>query len=164
MAVRVAEDDFEARLTDPSGRLDGGGAGGGETGDSGAGGLVFKPSHQASRCRAEGVLVLWRACLDLLGCPSHRARCACRSPTRYPRDGSLDLFRDPQERYPVSTEIGAWGGAKFVRMIQRHMKRKGRYPDEGPAIGMPYEGSENLRPESKAAVQEFLFMMKTPEM
>jgi hypothetical protein len=29
---------------------------------------------------------------------------------------------------------------------------------------MPYEGIENLRPESQAAVQEFLFMMKTPEM
>jgi arylsulfatase len=75
-----------------------------------------------------------------------------------------DLFRDPQEKYPVSTEIGAWGGAKFVRMVQRHMKRKQLYPDEGPGIGMPYEGIENLRPESKAAVQEFLFMMKSPEM
>lgn len=74
-----------------------------------------------------------------------------------------DLFRDPQEKYPVSTEIGAWGGAKFVRMIQRHLKRKAKYPDEGPAIGMPYEGIDNLRPESKKAVQEFLFMMKTPE-
>jgi arylsulfatase len=29
---------------------------------------------------------------------------------------------------------------------------------------MPYEGIENLRPESKAAVREFLFMMKAPEM
>jgi arylsulfatase len=75
-----------------------------------------------------------------------------------------DLFRDPQERYPVSTEIGAWGGAKFVRMIQRHLKRKQLYPDEGPAIDMPYKGIENLRPESKAAVQEFLFMMKSPQM
>jgi arylsulfatase len=75
-----------------------------------------------------------------------------------------DLFRDPQEKYPVATEVGAWGGAKFVRMIQRHMKRKVKYPDEGPAIGMPYEGIDNLRPESKAAVQEFLFMMKSPEM
>jgi arylsulfatase len=74
------------------------------------------------------------------------------------------LFRDPQERYPVSTEIGAWGGAKFVRMIQRHLKRKQLYPDEGPATGIPYDGIENLRPESKAAVQEFLFMMKSPEM
>lgn len=75
-----------------------------------------------------------------------------------------DLFRDPQERYPVSTQIGAWGGAKFVRMIERHMKRKANYPDTGPAIGVPYEGIENLRPESKAAVQEFLFMLKSPEM
>ncbi len=75
-----------------------------------------------------------------------------------------DLFRDPQERYPVSTEIGAWGGAKFVRMVQRHLKRKAKYPDEGPAIGIPYEGIENLRPESKAAVREFLFMIKSPEM
>jgi len=75
-----------------------------------------------------------------------------------------DLYRDPQERYPVSTEIGAWGGAKFVRMLQRHLQRKAKYPDEGPATGMPYEGIENLRPESKAAVQEFLFMMKSPGM
>jgi arylsulfatase len=76
----------------------------------------------------------------------------------------FDLFRDPQEKYPVSTEVGAWGGAKFVRMIQRHMARKKKYPDEGPATGIPYEGIDNLRPESKAAVQEFLFMMKTPQM
>ncbi len=73
-----------------------------------------------------------------------------------------DLNRDTREQYPVSTEIGAWGGAKFVRMIQRHMARKVKYPDEGPATGMPYAGIENLRPESKAAVEEFLFMQKTP--
>jgi len=75
-----------------------------------------------------------------------------------------DLNRDTREQYPVSTEIGAWGGAKFVRMIQRHMARKAKYPDEGPALGMPYEGIENLRPESKAAVEAFLFMQKTPGM
>jgi arylsulfatase len=75
-----------------------------------------------------------------------------------------DLFRDTREEKPVSTEIGAWGGAKFVRMIQRHMARKAKYPDEGPARGLPYEGIENLRPESKAAVEEFLFMQKTPGM
>jgi len=75
-----------------------------------------------------------------------------------------DLFRDPREENPVSTEIGAWGGAKFVRMVQRHMARKQKFPDEGPATGIPYQGIENLRPESKAAVEEFLFMQKTPGM
>jgi hypothetical protein len=29
---------------------------------------------------------------------------------------------------------------------------------------MPYEGIENLRPESKAAVEAFLFMQQTPGM
>ncbi len=75
-----------------------------------------------------------------------------------------DLNRDTREQYPVSTEIGAWGGAKFVRMIQRHMARKAKYPDEGPATGMPYEGIENLRPASQAAVEQFLFMQRTPGM
>jgi len=75
-----------------------------------------------------------------------------------------DLFRDTREEWPVSTEIGAWGGAKFVRMLQRHMARKQKYPSEPPATGMPYEGISNLRPETKAAVQEFLFMTKTPGM
>jgi arylsulfatase A-like enzyme len=75
-----------------------------------------------------------------------------------------NLFRDTREEWPVSTEIGAWGGAKFVRMLQRHMGRKAKYPDAPPATGMPYDGIDNLRPESKAAVQEFLFMMKTPKM
>ena len=31
-----------------------------------------------------------------------------------------DVFRDTREEYPVSTEIGAWGGAEFVRIIGRH--------------------------------------------
>ena len=75
-----------------------------------------------------------------------------------------DLFRDTREEWPVSTEVGAWGGAKFVRMVKRHLARKQKYPDQGPATGMPYEGIENLRPESQAAVQEFLFMMQTPKM
>ena len=74
-----------------------------------------------------------------------------------------DLFRDTREEYPVSTEIGAWGGQEFVRIIQRHMQRKQQYPDEGPARGIPYDGIENLRPESKAAVEAFLFKQKAFE-
>jgi len=75
-----------------------------------------------------------------------------------------DLFRDTREEYPVSTEIGAWGGAEFVRVIGRHMKRKEKYPDEGPARGRPYDGIENLRPETKAAVEAFLTKQKSPTM
>jgi len=67
-----------------------------------------------------------------------------------------DLFRDTREEYPVSTEIGAWGGAEFVRIIQRHMMRKQKYPDEEHAKGRPYDGIVNLRPETKAAVEAFL--------
>ena len=33
-----------------------------------------------------------------------------------------DLFRDTREEYPVSTEVGAWGGQEFVRIFQRHKK------------------------------------------
>jgi len=72
------------------------------------------------------------------------------------------LYRDTREELPVSTEVGAWGGAEFVRVIQRHLKRKAKYPDEGPALGVPYDGIENLRPESKAAVEAFLFKQKSP--
>jgi len=75
-----------------------------------------------------------------------------------------DVFRDTREEWPVSTELGAWGGAKFVRMVKRHMGRKAKYPDAPPATGMPYAGIDNLRPETTAAVQEFLYMMKTPGM
>ena len=73
-----------------------------------------------------------------------------------------DLYRDTREEYPVSTEIGAWGGQEFVRVIQRHMMRKQKYPDEKPAYGLPYDGIENLRPESKAAVEAFLMKQRAP--
>ena len=73
-----------------------------------------------------------------------------------------DLYRDTREELPVSTEIGAWGGQEFVRIIQRHMMRKQKYPDEGPALGRPYDGIENLRPESKAAVEAFLIKQASP--
>ncbi len=73
-----------------------------------------------------------------------------------------DLYRDTREEWPVSTEVGAWGGQEFVRIIQRHMMRKQKYPDEGPARGRPYDGIENLRPESKAAVEAFLLKQGTP--
>jgi arylsulfatase len=75
-----------------------------------------------------------------------------------------DLFRDTREEYPVSTEVGAWGGAEFVRVILRHKQRLAKFPSEPPAFGRPYEGIMNLRPESKAAVDAFLFKQKAPMM
>ena len=35
-----------------------------------------------------------------------------------------DLFRDTREEWPVSTEVGAWGGQEFVRVIQRPQDEK----------------------------------------
>ena len=67
------------------------------------------------------------------------------------------LFRDTREEYPVATEVGAWGGAEFVRVVKRHKQRMAKYPSEPPAFGVPYDGISNLRPESKAAVEAFLF-------
>ena len=74
------------------------------------------------------------------------------------------LFRDTREEYPLSTEIGAWSSAKMVAMIQRHMMRKQKYPDQPPGTGMPYEGITNLRPETIRVRDEFLFMRQTPGM
>jgi arylsulfatase len=73
-----------------------------------------------------------------------------------------DLFRDTREEYPVSTEIGAWGGQEFVRIIKRHMMRKQKFPDEENAKGRPYDGIENLRSETVAAVEAFLFKQSAP--
>ena len=66
--------------------------------------------------------------------------------------------------WPVSTEVGAWGGAEFVRIIGRHKQRMGKYPSEPPAYGVPYDGITNLRPETKAAVDAFLMKQKSPQM
>jgi arylsulfatase len=72
-----------------------------------------------------------------------------------------DLYRDTREEMAVSTEIGAWGGAEFVRIIQRHMMRKQKYPDEEAARGVPYDGVENQRPETVAAVEAFFHKRNT---
>ena len=73
-----------------------------------------------------------------------------------------DLYRDTREEWPVSTEIGAWGGNEFVRVITRHKQRKAKYPDAKAGFGRPYDGIENLRPETKAAVEAFLIKQAAP--
>jgi len=69
----------------------------------------------------------------------------------------FDLYRDPREERPVeSIKYGPWAGGQFVNMIKRHMANKQKYPDRPPTFGVPYEGIENLRPETKNMLQIFL--------
>ncbi len=73
-----------------------------------------------------------------------------------------DLYRDTREEWPVSTEVGAWAGSEFVRVMKRHKQRKAKYPDTKAGFGRPYDGIENLRPETKAAVEAFLVKKAVP--
>jgi arylsulfatase A-like enzyme len=68
----------------------------------------------------------------------------------------FDLYRDPRESRPIdSIKIGPWAGGQFAGMIQRHMALMKKYPNRPPTHGMPYEGIENLRPETKTLVEIF---------
>ncbi len=69
----------------------------------------------------------------------------------------FDLYRDPREERPVeSIKYGPWAGGQFANLVKRHMMQKMKYPDRKPTYGVPYEGIENLRPESKAMVRIFM--------
>jgi arylsulfatase len=75
----------------------------------------------------------------------------------------FDLYRDPREDRPIdSIQYGPWAGGQFAGMIKRHMAFKQKYPDRPPTYGIPYTGIENLRPESKKAVE--IFMLGLPQM
>ena len=68
----------------------------------------------------------------------------------------FDLYRDPRESRPIdSIKISPWSGGQFAGMIQRHMALKKKYPNRPPTHGTPYEGIENLRPETKKLVEIF---------
>ena len=69
----------------------------------------------------------------------------------------FDLTRDPREERPEqSIKYGTWAGGPFASMIKRHKGLRKAYPDREPVHGMPYEGIENLRPETQALVDAFL--------
>ncbi len=69
----------------------------------------------------------------------------------------FDLYRDPREERPsASIQYGPWGGGQFAGMIKRHMMMKQKYPDRNPTYGVPYEGIENLRPETLRMLEVFL--------
>ena len=69
----------------------------------------------------------------------------------------FDLYRDPREERPIdSIKYGPWGGGQFVAMVKRHMAYKQKFPDRKATYGIPYEGIENLRPETKRLVEFFM--------
>jgi arylsulfatase A-like enzyme len=72
-----------------------------------------------------------------------------------------DLYRDPREDRPLKVQ-GMWTVAYFEEMKKRHMAFKKRYPDrtEEEVSGVPYEGIENLRPETIELRKQYLFAQK----
>ncbi len=69
----------------------------------------------------------------------------------------FDLTRDPrEERLEQSIKYGTWAGGQFSSMVKRHMAMRKKYSDRKPVHGVPYEGIENLRPETEELVEAFL--------
>ena len=66
----------------------------------------------------------------------------------------FNLLRDPREEHP---QIGnaLWSGASFQDMIKRHKIMIAQYPHLPLGKGVPYDGIENLRPESIATRELF---------
>ncbi len=68
-----------------------------------------------------------------------------------------DLYRDPREERPSdSIKYGPWAGGQFANMVKRHMAYKKKHPDRPPTYGMPYEGIEDLRPETEEVLRIFV--------
>jgi len=67
----------------------------------------------------------------------------------------FNLLRDPREENP-QIGIALWAGASFQDMVMRHMMTIAKYPHNKLGKGRPYEGIENLRPENKEIVENFV--------
>lgn len=66
-----------------------------------------------------------------------------------------DLTRDPREENPM-IEIALWSGASFQDMLKRHKMTMKKYPNAEIGKDKPYSGIENLRPETKETVKNFM--------
>lgn len=66
-----------------------------------------------------------------------------------------DLYRDPREESPM-LEIALWASASYQDIVQRHTMQILKYPNASVGKGVPYSGIENLRPESKELVENFM--------
>ena len=66
----------------------------------------------------------------------------------------FNLLRDPREMFPL-VGYSLWSGASFQDMVKRHQITIKKYPHLPLGKGVPYEGIENLRPESQKAREVF---------
>ena len=68
----------------------------------------------------------------------------------------FDLTRDPREERPAdSIKYGPWAGGQFANMIKRHLGYKQLHPDWPLPNATPYDGIENLRPETLEMLRVF---------
>ncbi len=67
----------------------------------------------------------------------------------------FNLYRDPREEQAF-VGLPLWSGASFQDMIKRHMMKTAKYPNAKLGKGKPYEGIDNLRPETKETVATFM--------
>ncbi len=68
---------------------------------------------------------------------------------------TYNIYRDPREKHPL-VGYSLWAGASFQDMIKRHQKMIAKYPHSEIGKGRPYEGIENLRPESELTRDVFM--------
>lgn len=67
---------------------------------------------------------------------------------------AFNLLRDPREMHPL-VEYSLWVGASFQDMTKRHQKTIAKYPHLPLGTCVPYEGIDNLRPESNQTREVF---------
>ncbi len=68
---------------------------------------------------------------------------------------TFNIYRDPRELHPL-VGYSLWAGASFQDMIKRHQKMIANYPHTEIGRGIPYEGIDNLRPESELTRDVFM--------
>ena len=74
----------------------------------------------------------------------------------------FDLYRDPRELIPVKIQT-MWSVESFIDMRVRHEAFKKKFPDRPETHGAPYEGIDNLRPETKEMVKAYYNKLKLLE-
>jgi arylsulfatase len=67
----------------------------------------------------------------------------------------FNVLRDPREDQPY-VGLPLWSGAAFQDMVKRHLMMIAQYPHAKLGKGRPYEGIENLRPETVETVETFM--------